>query len=157
MSLVRHSNGVWTAPAAVASTSSLGLDLSHTPNEPADNRSFGCDGAGDATVVGWGNVQNSNLVAVSGNLNTNNWGAANVISGSDQNPGYFRLAVSSAGQAIVAYPLTLSSNINTGGGYSHAPQHQQQQMYQQPAPPGYPMQNQAYGYGPPQPAARRDA
>jgi hypothetical protein len=111
VSLVRHSNGVWTSAATVASTSSLGLDLSHTPNEPADNRSFGSDSAGHATVVGWGNVQNSNLVAVNGNLQTNTWGTATVISGSDQNPGYFRLAVSSAGQAIVAYPLTLSSNI----------------------------------------------
>jgi hypothetical protein len=111
VSLVRHSNGVWTSPVTVASTSSLGLDLSHTPNEPADNRSFASDSAGHATVVGWGNVQNSNLVAVNGNLQTNTWGAIAVISGSDQNPGYFRLAVSSAGQAIVAYPLTLSSNI----------------------------------------------
>jgi hypothetical protein len=33
-----------------------------------------------------------------------------VISGSDQNPGYFRLATSSGGQSIVAYPFTLSSN-----------------------------------------------
>jgi len=39
--------------------------------------------------------------------------------------------------------------INTGGGHAYAPQHQQQ-MYQQPAPPGYPMQQQAYGYGAPQ-------
>jgi hypothetical protein len=111
VSLVRHSNGVWTSPVTIASTSSLGLDLSHTPNEPADNRTFACDAAGHATVVGWGNVQNSNLVAVDGNLQTNTWGAVTVISGSDQNPGYFRLAVSSAGPAIVAYPLTLSSNI----------------------------------------------
>jgi len=111
VSLVRHSNGVWTSPVTVASTSALGLDLSHTPNEPADNRSFACDAAGDATVVGWGNVQDTNLVAVNGNLQTNTWGAVNVITGSDPYPGYFRLAVSSAGQAIVAYPLTLSTNI----------------------------------------------
>jgi hypothetical protein len=111
VSLVRHDNGVWTSPVVVASTSSLGLDLSHTLNEPADNRTFACDAAGDATVVGWGNVQNSNLVAVNGSLQNNTWGSPTVISGSDQNPGYFRLAVSSAGQAIVAYPLTLSSNI----------------------------------------------
>jgi len=38
--------------------------------------------------------------------------------------------------------------INTGGGHAYAPQHQQQ-LYQQPAPPGYPMQQQ-YGYGAPQ-------
>jgi hypothetical protein len=39
--------------------------------------------------------------------------------------------------------------INTGAGHAYAPQHQQQ-LYQQPAPPGYPMQqpHQPYGYGP---------
>ena len=45
--------------------------------------------------------------------------------------------------------------INTGGGHAYAPQHQQQ-LYQQPAPPGYPMQQQqqqpsGYGYGAPAP------
>ena len=44
--------------------------------------------------------------------------------------------------------------INTGGGHAYAPQHQQQ-MYQQPAPPGYPMQQQQQhqpsGYGYPAP------
>ena len=110
VSLVRHSNGVWTSPVTVAPTSSLGLDLSHQPNEPADNRCFGSDAAGDATVVGWGNNQSTNLVAVNGNLQTNTWGAVNMITGSDQFPNYFRLAVSSAGQAIVAYPLQLDQN-----------------------------------------------
>ena len=33
-----------------------------------------------------------------------------MITGSDQFPNYFRLAVSSAGQAIVAYPLQLDQN-----------------------------------------------
>ena len=110
VSLVRHSNHVWTSSVVVASTSSLGLDLSHQPNEPADNRCFASDSAGDATVVGWGNVQNTNLVAVNGNLQTNTWGAVTVITGSDQDPNYYRLAVSSAGQAIVAYPLVLDQN-----------------------------------------------
>ncbi|KAF7187666.1 Heat shock 70 kDa protein 12B [Pseudocercospora fuligena] len=37
--------------------------------------------------------------------------------------------------------------INTGGGHAYAPQHAQQ-LYNQPAPPGYPMQGQQpYGYG----------
>lgn len=43
--------------------------------------------------------------------------------------------------------------INTGGGHAYAPPHSQQ-MYQQPAPPGYPMQQQqpsGYGYGAPAP------
>jgi hypothetical protein len=110
VSLVRHSNGAWTSPVTVASASSLLLDLSHQPNEPADNRCFGSDAAGHATVVGWGNNQSTNLVAVSGNLQTNTWGALSVITGSDQFPNYFRLAVSSAGQAIVAYPLQLDQN-----------------------------------------------
>ncbi|KAI5357689.1 Putative Heat shock protein 70 family [Septoria linicola] len=44
--------------------------------------------------------------------------------------------------------------INTGGGHAYAPQHQPG-MYQQPAPPGYPLGqapqgHQPYGYGPPQ-------
>ncbi len=114
VSLVRHSNGVWTSPVTVASASSLLLDLSHQPNEPADNRCFGSDTAGHATVVGWGNNQSTNLVAVSGNLQTNTWGAITVITGSDQFPNYYRLAVSSAGQAIVAYPLQLDQNILPG-------------------------------------------
>lgn len=42
--------------------------------------------------------------------------------------------------------------INTGAGHAYAPQHQQQ-LYTQPAPPGYPMGqppqgHQPYGYGP---------
>ena len=47
--------------------------------------------------------------------------------------------------------------INTGGGHAYAPQHQQQ-LYNQPAPPGYPMQPQpnqqpsGYGYGAPAPS-----
>jgi len=110
VSLVRHHNGVWTSPVIVASGSSLGLDMSHQPNEPADNRCFASDAVGHATVVGWGNVQATNLVAVDGNLQTNTWSAIKVITGSDQFPNYFRLAVSSAGQAVVAYPLVLDSN-----------------------------------------------
>jgi hypothetical protein len=114
VSLVRHSSGVWTSPVTVASSAALLLDLSHQPNEPADNRCFGSDSAGDATVVGWGNNQSTNLVAVSGNLQTNTWGASNVITGSDQFPNYYRLAVSSAGQALVAYPLQLDQNTIRG-------------------------------------------
>ena len=111
VSLVRHSNGVWTSPVTVASTSALGIITSHAPNEPNDNRNYRSDSAGHAMLVGFGNVQNSNLAEVDGNLGTNTWGAVTVITGSDQNPGNYRLAVSSAGQAIVAYPLTLSPNI----------------------------------------------
>ncbi|KAF2161198.1 hypothetical protein M409DRAFT_28240 [Zasmidium cellare ATCC 36951] len=42
--------------------------------------------------------------------------------------------------------------INTGGGHAYAPAHNQN-MYNQPAPPGYPMNNQpsGYGYGVPAP------
>lgn len=42
--------------------------------------------------------------------------------------------------------------INTGGGHAYAPAHNQN-MYNQPAPPGYPMNNQpsGYGYGAPAP------
>ncbi|TKA23757.1 hypothetical protein B0A50_07039 [Salinomyces thailandicus] len=36
--------------------------------------------------------------------------------------------------------------INTGGGHAYAPQHQQQ-MYQPPQPPSYPVQQSGYGYG----------
>lgn len=110
VSLVRHSNGAWTSPVTVASASALLLDLSHSPNEPADNRCFGSDSAGHATLVGWGNNQSTNLVAVSGNLQTNTWGASTVITGSDQFPNYYRVAVSSAGQAVVAYALQLDQN-----------------------------------------------
>jgi hypothetical protein len=110
VSLVRHSSGAWTSAVTVASASSLLLDLSHQPNEPADNRCFGSDAAGHATVVGWGNNQSTNLVAVNGNLQTNTWGASSVITGSDQFPNYYRLAVSSAGQAVVAYALQLDQN-----------------------------------------------
>lgn len=41
--------------------------------------------------------------------------------------------------------------INTGGGYAHPPQQQGGGMYHQPAPPGYPMNQQGgqgYGYPP---------
>ena len=44
--------------------------------------------------------------------------------------------------------------INTGGGYGHPPQQGGGQIYHQPAPPGYPMQQggggggQGYGYPP---------
>jgi len=68
-----------------------------------DNRVYASDSSGHATIVGWGNVQLTNLVEVDGNLTTNTWGKVSVISGSDQYPGYFDFQMSSSGAAIAFY------------------------------------------------------
>src|SRR4029077_9583225 len=89
VSLVRHGTS-WTAPAVVASTSALtGL----SSGSALQNRVYASDSAGHATVVGWGNAQLTDLVAVDGNLSTNTWGKPAVISGSDQFPNYFDFAM----------------------------------------------------------------
>ena len=98
VSLVHHSSG-WTGAVVVASTSVLG-SFNTTGR---DNRAYASDSSGHATIVGWGNVQLTNLVAVDGNLATNTWGSVSVISGSDQYPGYFDFQMSSSGAAIAFY------------------------------------------------------
>jgi hypothetical protein len=98
VSLVHHSSG-WTGAVVVASTSALGSFNS----TGRDNRAYASDASGHATIVGWGNVQLTNLVAVDGNLTTNMWGSVSVISGSDQYPGYFDFQMSSSGAAIAFY------------------------------------------------------
>ncbi len=107
VSLVHHSTG-WTTAAVVAPTSALGSFNS----TGRDNRVYASDSSGHATIVGWGNVQLTNLVAVDGNLATNTWGPPSVISGSDQYPGYFDFAMSSSGAAIAFYWV----NPNDGSG-----------------------------------------
>jgi len=101
VSLVRHGTS-WTAPAVVASTSALtGL----SSGSALQNRVYASDSAGHATVVGWGNAQLTDLVAVDGNLSTNTWGKPAVISGSDQFPNYFDFAMSSSGTAIAFWSV----------------------------------------------------
>ena len=107
VSLVHHSSG-WTGAVVVASTSALG-SFNTTGR---DNRAYASDSSGHATIVGWGNVQLTNLVAVDGNLATNTWGSVSVISGSDQYPGYFDFQMSSSGAAIAFYWV----NPNDGSG-----------------------------------------
>jgi hypothetical protein len=107
VSLVHHSSG-WTGAVVVAPTSSLGSFVS----TGRDNRVYASDSSGHATIVGWGNVQLTNLVEVDGNLTTNTWGAVSVISGSDQYPGYFDFQMSSSGAAIAFYWV----NPNDGSG-----------------------------------------
>jgi hypothetical protein len=75
-----------------------------------ENRIFGSDSAGHATLVGWGDIHLATLAAIDGNLTTNTWGAPATISGSDQFPGYFDFAMSSSGAAIVFYPLPLQTS-----------------------------------------------
>ena len=98
VSLVRHSSG-WSGVVVVAPVSSLG-SFNGTGR---DNRVYASDSSGHATIVGFGNLQVTNLVAVDGNLATNTWGTPTVITGSDQYPGYFDFAMSSSGAAIVFY------------------------------------------------------
>ena len=75
-----------------------------------ENRIFASDSAGHATLVGWGDIHLSTLVAIDGNLATNTWGSPSVISGSDQYPGYFDFAMNASGAAIVFYPLPLQTS-----------------------------------------------
>ena len=98
VSLVRHSSG-WTGAAVVAPVSSLGS----FGGTGRDNRVYASDSSGHATIVGFGNPQLTNLVAVDGSLATNTWGSPTVITGSDQYPGYFDFAMSSSGAAIAFY------------------------------------------------------
>lgn len=109
VSLVRHGTS-WTAPAVVVSTSALtGL----SSGSATQNRVYASDSAGHATVVGWGNVQLTNLVAVDGNLTTNTWGKPAVISGSDQFPNYFDFAMSSSGTAIAFWSVAGNGSNTT--------------------------------------------
>jgi hypothetical protein len=107
VSVVRHGS-TWTSPAVVAPISSLQFYT----GTGRDNRIYASDSSGHATIVGWGNAQLSNLVAVDGNLATNTWGPVTKISGSDQQPGYFDFAMSSSGAAITFYWV----NPNDGTG-----------------------------------------
>jgi len=107
VSRVRHGS-TWTSVAVVASTSSFQFYT----GTGRDNRIFGSDSAGHATLVGWGDIHLSTLAAVDGNLTTNTWGAVTTISGADQYPGYFDFAISSSGAAIAFYWV----NPNDGTG-----------------------------------------
>jgi hypothetical protein len=98
VSRVRHGS-TWSSTVVVAPSSSLEFYT----GTGRDNRIYASDSAGHATLVGWGNPQLSNLVAVDGNLTTNTWGAVTTISGSDLYPGYFDFAMSSSGAAITFY------------------------------------------------------
>ena len=107
VSVVRHGS-TWTSAAVVAPVSSLQFYT----GTGRDNRIYASDSSGHATIVGWGNPQLSNLVAVDGNLASNTWGPVTKISGSDQQPGYFDFAMSSSGAAIAFYWV----NPNDGTG-----------------------------------------
>ena len=107
VSRVRHGSA-WTSAAVVAPLSSLQFYT----GTGRDNRIYASDSSGHATIVGWGNAQLTNLVAVDGNLATNTWGPVTTISGSDQFPGYFDFAMSSSGAAIAFYWV----NPNDGTG-----------------------------------------
>jgi hypothetical protein len=107
VTIVRRS-GIWSAPAVVAPLTSVG----YYTGTGHDNRIFGSDASGHATFVGWNNGLTS-LMAVEGNLTTNSWGAPQVISGSDQDPGYFYFTMSQSGAAIAFYPLVPFSGSTT--------------------------------------------
>jgi hypothetical protein len=109
VSLVRHGSS-WTAPAVVVSTTNL---VGLSSGSATQNRVYASDSSGHATVVGWGNAQLTNLVAVDGNLTTNTWGKVTTISGSDQNPNYFDFAMSSSGTAIAFWSVAGSGSNTT--------------------------------------------
>ena len=104
VSVVRHGS-TWRSVVTVVSDSTFQFYT----GTGRDNRIFGSDSAGHATLVGWGDIHLQTLAAIDGNLTTNTWGAPATISGSDQFPGYFDFAMSSSGAAIVFYPLTLQT------------------------------------------------
>jgi hypothetical protein len=108
VSRVRHASG-WSTTAIVASTSTF----QYYTGTGRDNRIYGSDSAGHATLVGWGNIQLSTLAAIDGNLVTNTWGSPATISGSDPSPGYFDFAMSSSGAAIAFYPLLNANGTTT--------------------------------------------
>ena len=64
------------------------------------------------TLVGF-DYHVSTILAVDGNLTNNTWGQPASIIGSDQNPNYFRLAMSAKGTAIVFYSLLNFNGSNT--------------------------------------------
>jgi len=99
VSLVRHGSN-WTAPAVVVATSAVSLG------------SFASDSAGHATLLGF-DYHVTSILAVDGNLTNNSWGTAASITGSDQNPNYFRFAMSSKGTAIAFYSLLNFNGGNT--------------------------------------------
>jgi len=106
VSLVNHGGANWGSPVIVASNSVIGF----YPGAGYDNRSYKADLAGHAIFAGFGS---SNLLAVDGNLTNNTWGTPTNISGSDQSPGYFDLAMSSLGSAIVVWEDTAPGNGST--------------------------------------------
>jgi hypothetical protein len=108
VSKVRHGS-TWSSTVVVVSDSTF----QYYTGTGRDNRIFASDSAGHATIVGWGNLQLTNLAAIDGNLTTNTWGSPTAISGADQFPGYFDFAMSSSGAAIAFYPLLLQSGTTT--------------------------------------------
>jgi hypothetical protein len=99
VSLVRRA-GIWGAPAVVAPLTSIG----YYTGTGHDNRIYGSDASGHATFVGW-NEGLTSLMAVEGNLTTNSWGSVQLISGSDQDPGYFYFTMSQSGAAIAFWSV----------------------------------------------------
>jgi hypothetical protein len=108
VSKVRHGS-TWSSTVVVVSDSTF----QYYTGTGRDNRIFASDSAGHATIVGWGNLQLTNLAAIDGNLTNNTWGSPTTISGPDQFPGYFDFAMSSSGAAIAFYPLLLQSGTTT--------------------------------------------
>jgi len=98
VSLARNA-GAWTT-AVIAPLTTLG----YYTGTGHDNRVYASDASGHATFVGW-DPGLTNLLAVDGNLATNSWSTPNVISGSDQDPGYFYFTMSSSGAAIAFWPI----------------------------------------------------
>ena len=99
VSLVRHGSS-WTAPAVVAATSVVSLTACAS------------DSAGHVTMLGF-DYHVSTILGVDGNLTNNTWGQVASIIGSDQNPNYFRLAMSAKGTAIAFYSLVNFNGSNT--------------------------------------------
>ena len=99
VSVVRHTNA-WTGPAVVAPLTSIGFYT----GTGRDNRVYGSDSNGHATVVSW-NPGLTSLVSIDGSLVTNTWGKVTTISSSDQDPNYFDFAISSSGAAIAFYSV----------------------------------------------------
>jgi hypothetical protein len=99
VSLVRHA-GAWGTPAVVAPLTTIG----YYTGTGRDNRIYASDSSGHATFVGW-NQGLTSLLAADGNLTTNTWSTPNVISGSDQDPGYFYFTMSQSGAAIAFWNL----------------------------------------------------
>ena len=99
VSLVRHGSN-WTSPSVVAATSAISLTACAS------------DSAGHVTLAGF-DYHVSTILAVDGNLTNNTWGQPASIIGSDQNPNYFRLAMSPKGTAIVFYSLLNFNGSNT--------------------------------------------